>query len=146
MAQSQSFFDTLKQLKLKTTPHRVEILQILESAPQPIPADEIYAYLHQKNHSISLSTVYRTLETLAENSLITKIGMENYNRFLYELVANMHHHHHFLICLRCGKILKIDECPLPENMELLIEKKNSFKITNHKLELYGYCAECQSKI
>ncbi|MDD4595662.1 MAG: Fur family transcriptional regulator [Candidatus Izemoplasmatales bacterium] len=141
MSQPSSIFDVFKQLKLKTTPHRIEILKILRTASQPIPADDIYAELRKINHNISLSTVYRTLETLSENSLVNKIGIENDNRTLYEPVADSHHH--FLICLGCGKIIKIDECPLPENLEKSLEDQNNFKIVSHKLEHYGYCAKCQ---
>lgn len=49
-----------------------------------IPADEIFVELHKINNSVSLSTVYRTQETLVDNTLLNKIDVENDNHILYE--------------------------------------------------------------
>jgi len=144
MTPSNSIFDLLKFNKLKRTAHRVEILSILDQSVQPIPADDIYAMLKKNNHTISFSTIYRTLDTLVGNSLITRIVIENDSRSLYEI--NRQAHHHFLICLGCTKILTLEECPLPDEFESKIELASQFKIVGHKLELYGYCKECQNKL
>lgn len=141
MSQPTSFLNFLKQMKLKKTPHRVEISEILKSAERPLSADDIYAELIKKNHTISLSTVYRTLDTLSENDFVKKIDFEIDNRTFYEPISEVHHH--FLICLGCGKIIKINECPLPSNFEHSLEEKNHFVIVSHRLEHYGYCAKCQ---
>jgi len=48
----------------------------------------------------------------------------------------------FVICMGCKKMLTIEHCPL-ENFEKALEKETDFVIAGHKLDVYGYCSECQ---
>jgi len=50
-------------------------------------------------------------------------------------------HHHHLVCLRCGKVVKIQECFLRE-MESRIARQQFHAVT-HKLEFFGLCPRCQ---
>ncbi len=136
------FINDLKRSGLKNTKHRTSILEILEQNNQPIAAEEVFIALQKKGLSTNLSTVYRTLESLNDKSLVNKLNISGDNRTLYEL--NHMVHRHYLVCLECKKILAIDDCPL-ENYEKTIEEKTNFKIEGHKLDIYGYCPECQKR-
>lgn len=130
----------LKDLGLKTTKHRIAILKLLENAKSPLSADSMYDEMKKTDILISLSTVYRALETLVENELVSKVQFENETKALYEINKASHHHH--FICLGCNKIITLDECPVKD-----IEEKVSgdFEIIGHKLEFYGYCKDCQKR-
>lgn len=52
-------------------------------------------------------------------------------------------HTHYAICLQCHKKVALQVCPF-ENLHLHGEAKD-FVVTGHKLELYGYCKECEKK-
>ncbi len=136
------FKNDLKINGLKNTKHRASILEILGQKNQPIAAEELFIDLQKKGLSVNLSTVYRTLESLACKSLVNKLNISGDNRARYEL--NHRAHRHYLVCLECRKILPVEDCPL-ENYERTIEEKTSFKIEGHKLDIYGYCPECQKK-
>jgi len=116
-------------------------MEILESSHQPIAADDIHVTLKNDNCSTSLSTIYRTLHTLVTNGLVNRIAIENETRALYEI--NRQDHHHYLICLGCNKLIKINGCPLSKEYELKQNDSNGFFIVGHKIELYGYCSSCQ---
>jgi len=79
---------------------------------------------------------------LAEKELVIKVTFENEVKNLYEY--NHQIHHHFLICLSCNQITKVESCPLRDYEELVSEKMK-FRVIGHKLEFYGYCEDCQKK-
>jgi len=137
-----NFEENLKKSGLKNTKHRNAVLNILQKSNQPIAAEQVYLQLKQKEIAINLSTVYRTLETLAEKQLATKIIIAGDSRALFEY--NQMVHKHYLICLGCKKIISIHHCPL-ESYEQSLADETGYLIEGHRLDVYGYCPECQKK-
>jgi Fur family transcriptional regulator, ferric uptake regulator len=131
----------LKRSGLKNTRHRMAILDILEQSDRPIAAEQIFFELTKKDIRVNLSTVYRTLETLADKELAVKLSIAGDNRALFEY--NHMIHRHYLVCLGCQKITAID-CCLLKDFDRSLEKKTNYKISGHKLDIYGYCPECRS--
>ncbi len=142
MKNNTIYENILKDCGLKSTKHRTTILEFLEIANQPVTAEQIYHELKEKNISINLSTVYRTLETLSDKELVLRHSVTNESKALFEY--NNRVHKHYLVCIGCKKILSIENCPLCE-YEKLLERQTDFIITGHKLDMYGYCPECQQK-
>jgi len=140
MINKVDFGNDLKRNGLKNTKHRTVILDILEKSSQPIAAEQIFHEMIEMNISINLSTVYRTLEILFDKNLVTKLNIDSDNRTLFEFNCMLHRHH--LVCLGCKKILAIDYCPL-QNYEKILAKETNYAIAGHKLDIYGYCPECQ---
>jgi len=134
--------EDLKRTGLKNTKHRAAILEILEKQTQPVTVEQIYTELNKFEISTSLSTVYRELDSLVFNRLAVKVKINENNKTLYEY--NRMIHKHYLVCLGCKKMISIDACPL-KDYEKKLEEQTHFAITDHKLNLYGYCPECQEK-
>ena len=130
----------LKANGYKTTEQRKVILQILVSNNQNlISVENILSKSKEMNPKTNMSTVYRNLEILEKLDLLYKVMTEN-GITLYKLACCNKHHHH-LICKGCGKTEVIDFCPLNSLMKL--SKEKNFNLTEHKLELYGYCKDCE---
>ena len=129
----------LKKENLRNTSHRQSILEALEESKEPVSAETLYLALREKGISISMSTVYRALDVLAEKNIITKTDFMDNNRSLFEIKREEHRHH--LVCVKCRKTIPIRECPFHEYASEL-EKQFGFSITGHKLEMYGYCRQC----
>jgi Fur family ferric uptake transcriptional regulator len=127
---------------LKKTKHRTEILEILDRSRQPIPAEQVYLDLKDQGVTVNLSTVYRTLETLADRGLVTKVKVLGDNRALFEL--NRMVHKHYLVCLECKKMKAIECCPI-EEYEKSLAQQTDFLISGHRLDIYGYCPKCREK-
>lgn len=142
MEKNVEYENLLKESGLKNTKHRITILEFLKCVEQPITAEQIYQELIEKNLSINLSTVYRTLETLCDKELILKHNVSNESKTLFEY--NNRIHKHYIICQGCKKIMSIENCPLKE-YEKLLELETGFVITGHTLNIYGFCPECQKK-
>lgn len=134
--------ERLKECGLKSTKHRKAILDFMFCSSVPISAEQVYIQMIEQGISIDLSTVYRTLETLREKGLLIKHDRLNDTRALYEY--DRREHKHYLVCLGCNKMLPIRHCPL-EEYEKDLEKATDFVIAGHKLDIFGYCAECQKK-
>ena len=128
---------------MKKTKQRLAVLSLLQEAKAPLTAEEIFASLSKTEAaSLWLSTVYRVLDTMCEKGLVLKTFVSKDHKYYYE--RNFHLHRHYLICLGCGKMLHLNHCPI-HGMEEIIPKDSGFQITDHKLELYGYCQACQKK-
>lgn len=136
------FADNLKINGLKSTKHRIAILDILKKSSQPIAAEQLFEEMRKRDISINLSTVYRTLDTLCDKNLLTKLNIDGENKTLFEFNRMLHIHH--LVCLGCKKIIAIERCPL-EGYEKALAKETNYAIAGHKLDIYGYCPECRNK-
>ncbi|MHB8482845.1 MAG: Fur family transcriptional regulator [Nitrospiria bacterium] len=128
--------------QMKLTRQRQIILETFLSMPRHVSAEELYEGSVKKNSSIGLATVYRTLHLLSQAGLTQ--GREfGDGQTRYELVYN-HHHHDHLICVLCGRIIEFENMDI-EHLQEQVAKEHSFIIQRHKLELYGYCKDCQEK-
>jgi Fur family ferric uptake transcriptional regulator len=133
-----------EQLRLhgqKITKQRLGILAVLETADTPLTAQDIHLRLNLEQFPISLSTVYRNLDRLLAEELIVKQGFYN-DKCQYAIKRS--EHFHSLICLACRKVVTIEECPL-EQFSRDLGRREGFQITEHHMELYGYCPECVRK-
>ena len=129
----------LKQSGLKSTKQRVAILEVLKKKELPAAAEDVFIELKKMNVAANLSTVYRILETMSEHGLIKKFGLMGEGKSFYELFRVVHRH--FLVCIGCKKMLPIQGCPL-SHYERELENKTNYKISGHRLDIYGYCPEC----
>ena len=134
--------ERLKNSGLKTTKSRKAILDILLRSDQPMAAEQIFLALKEEQIAINLSTVYRTLESLENKELVTKMSILDDDRMLFEYNQLGHRHH--LVCISCKKIITIQNCPLGV-YEKTLEDETHFNIIGHTLYLYGNCEECQIK-
>lgn len=119
---------------MRMTNNRRKVLDVLKKSRQPLSADLIFNGF--EGNKMDLSTVYRALEVLYENGLVAKSNVEGTS--YYHL--NEQHHHHFIMCLSCKKMVELD-CHLDHEIEKM-QKSTNFKIIQHDLTFYGYCADC----
>jgi Fur family ferric uptake transcriptional regulator len=126
----------------RSTEQRRLILGIIRQAEGHLDADEIYQQARQKSPSISLSTVYRSLQLFKESGLIEEHQFDGMRRY-YESTPQSKHHH--LVCLGCGRIFEFN-CPSTERLKSKISREEGFKVTNAEVRLAGYCPECQRRL
>ena len=127
---------------LNATRQRVEILNIFLNSTGHKSLAQIYAQVVKTDPKIGYTTVYRTLK------LLTRLGLATQRKFgdketRYEPASEGNHHDH-LICLDCGKIVEFENQTL-EALQDEIAQRHRFKISHHRLELYGRCGECNRK-
>jgi Fur family transcriptional regulator, ferric uptake regulator len=117
---------------LKMTGPRKTILKVLGEAIDHPSVEAVYERAKALDASISIATVYRTLNMLDELDLVTRHEFkENFSR--YE--TNMEHHHH-LIDLETGNVIEFQNAEL-EALKERIAKEMGYDLIDHRLELYG---------
>lgn len=123
---------------LKKTKTRESILKLLESSDTPLSANDIFDAL--KKNNITLSSIYRTLNTFHKEKLILK---DNING---SAVYTLHRekHFHYLECNICHKKINLEYCPY-HKVNDMIYKKLKFKVDEHNLVLFGTCDDCINK-
>jgi len=133
----------LNQHGIKSTKQRNLLLKLLIQSNELLTADTLYLKVLQEDDTINLSTIYRILDLFTKKQIIQKSNFLENTTSVFELKRLSHQHH--LICLSCKKIIYIDHCPL-EQFEKSLESKTNFLISDHKLELYGYCGNCKKNL
>ena len=130
----------IKRAGGKITAARQAILEVLCKDKTPITVAHLRELLEKKKIKINKTTVYRELAFLLKLNLVEELDLaEGQKR--YELISGSHHHH--LICTKCHKISDLE---IKEDVERFVElarKKEKFKITEHIMEFFGLCHNCQ---
>lgn len=132
----------------RLTVARTAILDLMSRTSSHMSAKEIHASLYRSNPSLGLTTVYRTLDLLAQMNLIHKITLgDGQSRYEFKRGTREDHHHH-LICAECGQIFNYteferEELALIKKTEEKLAKKYNFKIIDHNIEFYGLCEKCR---
>ncbi|MBI2485586.1 MAG: transcriptional repressor [Deltaproteobacteria bacterium] len=135
-----SFISQCKDLGIKVTPQRVAIYRELANTDQHPSAESIYQKIRNYYPNISLTTIYRTLETFEKLGLVSVVNIL-YNAARYD--ANLEPHHH-LVCVACKKVEDYYDNSL---MNLDISKSNlaNYKVLGYTIQLNGICRDCRKK-
>jgi len=126
---------------IKWTKQRKDVYHVLSHATEPMSAVQIYKQIAKTEEAdYAVSTIYRILAAFEEKGFVTKSTFMGDGTVVYEW--NKGEHTHYALCLSCHKRVALPSCPF-EHVHL-DSNSGDFVITGHKLELYGYCKECEN--
>jgi len=136
------FAEYIAGKRLKMTPQRTHILDIFLTRKDHVTSEELYAKVKASCKTIGQATVYRTLKLFCEAGVAKEVdfgdGVARYER------QDGDGHHDHLICEVCGRNEEI----LNETIEKLQEEvaaRHGYRLTRHKMYLYGICPGCQAR-
>ncbi len=125
--------------KYKRSRQRERILALLQSTDTHPTAGWLYDRLKQEFKDLSMGTVYRNLNILITQGLVTKIDTgSTFDRF----DADVSVHYHF-ICESCGSYSDIPLAP-DDTLNRKVDELTNFKTKRHRIEFYGICDKCGS--
>jgi Fur family ferric uptake transcriptional regulator len=101
-------------------------------------AQDLHAMLRDRGTRIGLTTVYRTLQALAEAGEIDVMRPID-GEHLYRRCSNGHHHH--LVCRKCGRTVEVVG-PTVETWADKVAAEHGYADVSHTLEIFGTCSEC----
>ncbi|MCH7949830.1 MAG: transcriptional repressor [Candidatus Dadabacteria bacterium] len=133
------FIGRSKELGIKVTPQRIAIYKELASTDQHPSTETIYKKIKDYYPNISLTTVYRTLETFEKLGLISVVNVL-YNAARYD--ANLDPHHH-IVCTECKKVEDVYDESL-NNLDISNKTLGDYKVEGYSLLLSGVCTSCRS--
>jgi len=132
----------LKKNNLKFTIQREIILETLYNSDEHLTPEGLHHLIQDKqpNLKIGIATVYRTLALLEESNVVTFLSFGAQGK-KYELGAKEHHDH--LICTECGDITEFVDDEIEKRQHAITEQLG-FKMSDHSMQIYGVCSECQN--
>ena len=133
------FVSKSKDLGLKVTPQRTAIYKELAKTDQHPSTEMIYKNIKDYFPNISLTTVYRTLETFEKHGLISVVN-QLYNAARYD--ANLTPHHH-IVCVDCKKIEDVFDNSV--NYTKIDSKIQDYEVVGYSVLFNGICSECSGK-
>ena len=131
----------LSDHNVSITNPRILVLETLLENKGPITLDELQKVLKNK---VAKSTLYRVLNDLKKIDILDEFTSPE-NQTVIELILEDRTHHHHLFCSDCGEIIDVelsDEFENFLNLEIKkIEEKFKFKISDHRVEMFGQCTD-----
>lgn len=125
------------------TPQRRIIFQLFLEAPAHISAKEMLRRVRRVAPEIGQATVYRTMRLLAESGVAREVRFDD-GIARYEFEHGRHHHDH-IVCTRCRRNVDVLD-PRIERLQELLADMHGFKMTSHKMILFGLCGACQEEL
>jgi Fe2+ or Zn2+ uptake regulation protein len=132
--------DRLRRAGLRATGPRLAILAALEQDRRHPSAEQVHALLAEEHPSLSLSTIYSTLETFARAGLIRRVnGLDGKLR-----VDGTGEDHDHAVCRECGSIFDVDRgcTALPSAPDCL---PSGLEVVQVRLEYEVVCAACRGE-
>jgi Fur family peroxide stress response transcriptional regulator len=129
----------LRDAGLKLTPQRLAILDMLATTHSHPTASAVYQALQPRFPTMSQTTVYNTLQTLASLGLIHELGTAGDDAVHYDTDTEPHIN---VICSQCGKILDRAETDAVPSLDS-IAAQSGFEVRGARLVYYGLCPTCR---
>ena len=136
-AQLASFAEACRERGMPVTHQRLAVFRaLLESESHP-DADAIHKSLRGAYPTLSLGTVYKTLEMLVGLGLVREVGAPGSRK---RFDANRHPHHH-LWCTRCHRLRDVE---LDGAAAVDLPKGLDFTVTDVTVQFNGICSDCRA--
>jgi Fur family ferric uptake transcriptional regulator len=132
IASLEDALDRCQVLGMRVSRQRRFILELLWSAKEHLSAREIYDRLNQQGKEIGHTSVYQNLEALSSQGIIECV--EHSDGRLYGHISDAHSH---VNCLDTNQIIDV-RVQLPDDLLAEIETKTGVKITEYRIDFYGY--------
>ncbi|GAA2551051.1 Fur family transcriptional regulator [Pseudonocardia hydrocarbonoxydans] len=126
---------------MRATRQRAAVSALLDRLEDFRSAQDIHEELRRVGDGIGLTTVYRTLQSLADAGEVDVLRTGS-GEAVYRRCASAEHHHH-LVCRRCGATVEI-EGPAVETWAQRIAEQHGFSDLSHTAEIFGLCRECSA--
>lgn len=138
----QMFTEYLTKRKLRKTPERYAILDMIYTLDEHFNIESLYTMMEETaRFRVSRATLYNTLILLLDAHLVVKHQFGTMSQ--YEKCFNQETHHH-MVCTQCGKVTEFQNDQLQADIEGT--KLLRFKQTHYSLYVYGLCSKCQWRL
>ncbi|NPV74738.1 MAG: transcriptional repressor [Anaerolineae bacterium] len=141
MATLYFLLDTLKQAGHRITPQRKAICQALAESKEHPSAQQIYEQLRREDDTLSLATVYNTLDALVNAGAINILGDAGDDALHYDADTEPHVN---LACISCHRIVDIPSRYV-HHLDEEIEQTSGYRLLGSRVLYYGLCPNCQKK-
>lgn len=122
----------------RSTRQRAAVSAALDAVQDFRSAQELHDLLKQRGENVGLTTVYRTLQSLAETGQVDVLRTDD-GESVYRRCSSGHHHH--LVCRTCGRAVEV-EGPAVERWADKVAAEHGYVDVSHTVEIFGLCPSC----
>ena len=126
---------------VRSTKQRSAISELLDTVGEFKSAQELHDELRKRGDGIGLTTVYRTLQALADAGTIDVLRTDS-GESVYRRCSDGHHHH--LVCRDCGFTVEVEGAAV-ERWTRSVATEHGFTDVSHTAEIFGTCSECAAR-
>ncbi|GGC71802.1 transcriptional repressor [Hoyosella rhizosphaerae] len=126
---------------VRSTRQRSAVSALLDDVDEFRSAQELHEELRRRGDGIGLTTVYRTLQSLAESGAVDVLRNDT-GEALYRRCSTTHHHH--LVCRECGFTVEVQGEEV-EQWARNVADRHGFTEITHMVEVFGMCQTCQKR-
>jgi len=142
MTHCNTIIQTLRERGHRITPQREMIIGALAHDGRHLTVDAILTVIQAQTRAISAATIYRTLDFLFEQGVVSRcIGPEG--QAIYATLRHGPHIH--LICRRCGDEIEDNDCTIAP-LGSYCEERHGFTLDQQHIALFGVCAGCRERM
>ena len=136
-ASDSVIIDNLRKRGYKATSQRIAICRLVLSSREHPTAQSIYRDVKRLHPTVSLATVYKTLQVLNEMRLIQQLPLPlSETRFDSNVDPHLN-----AVCLQCRGVTDVKDQTLSKVVSRAASK-TKFKVTGQRFDLYGVCDKC----
>ncbi len=128
----------MSEPKVRNTKQRSAVLRALAGIDDFRSAQDLHDVLRHEGDGVGLTTVYRTLQSLAAAGDVDVLVGDD-GETLYRRCSAGHHHH--LVCRNCGRTIEVAG-PAVEKWANKVAAENGYTDVRHVLEIVGLCPTC----
>jgi Fur family ferric uptake transcriptional regulator len=137
-----NFRALLESITLDRVQERLEILDVFLDTEDHVTVDELLSLLNARGFQLERDFVRRSMDGMVD------LGFAQREAFKDQPIRYEHRHvgrhHDHLICTKCGKIMEFASDEM-EGLQEAIASRAGFLMLQHKMEIYGLCAQCLGK-
>ena len=130
----EDLVNELKNKNIRLSHQRLKVLEYINNNKTHPTVDEIFQDLQKEIPTLSKTTIYNTLNALADSKLVRVLNIED-NEARYDSTTQDHGH---FKCSSCKKIFDFEI----DFDSLRIKELDNFKIYNKDMYFKGLCSDC----
>lgn len=132
--------EVLRSNGFKVTPQRLAVYETLANTKEHPNAEMIFTRLQATYPTMSLATVYKTIDILHEIGLVQILNAGE-DSFRYDADTSDHAH---IRCVECGKVEDVHDLDI-DKFNKGIEKNTRYQLVGQQFYFYGVCPGCQKE-
>jgi Fur family peroxide stress response transcriptional regulator len=132
-----SITKALRKKGYKATTQRIAICGLALSSREHRTAREIYREVKTLHPTVSLATVYNTLQVLRELNLVQELAFpQGESKFDSNLTPHVN-----VVCLRCGTVRDVNDRAV-QDVVARVASRTRFAVAKQRFDIYGTCEKC----
>ena len=134
----QNITELLRSNGFKVTPQRLAVYEALANTKEHPNAEMIFNGLQATYPTMSLATVYKTIDILHEIGLVQILNAGE-DSFRYDADVSEHAH---IRCVECGRVDDVFDLDTAKFNDQ-IQQNTKYRLVGQQFYFYGICADCQ---